>query len=289
MSKCISNNININGKSIANENFSIIKKTVENITPNNTWQTNIKNIISHTTNNHFDELYIKNISILNNSIITEAGKDFSINADNIIIKSTNKIELGIGANIKIIEINDSDIICNNNVTIFNNENGGDPYIKIGNDTDSLKIQTEYTDSATNLKTIKFLSSSTEGNLESGSYEFMINNDKRLIIGDQYSATTIRYSCAFETISITSDYTPTYYDYTIICILPLTINLPNPSLSVNRVHIIKNITNPNGIVTINPNGYLLDSSMVPILLNNSGDCIMIQSNGTQWIIIGIVNV
>lgn len=289
MSKCISNNININGKSIANENFSIIKKTVENITPNNTWQTNIKNIISHTTNNHFDELYIKNISILNNSIITEAGKDFSIIADNIIIKSTNKIELGIGANIKIIEINDSDIICNNNVTIFNNENDGDPYIKIGNDTDSLKIQTEYTDSATNLKTIKFLSSSTEGNLESGSYEFMINNDKRLIIGDQYSATTIRYSCAFETISITSDYTPTYYDYTIICILPLTINLPNPSLSVNRVHIIKNITNPNGIVTIDPNGYLLDSSMVPILLNNSGDCIMIQSNGTQWIIIGIVNV
>jgi hypothetical protein len=84
---------------------------------------------------------------------------------------------------------------------------------------------------------------------------------------------------------TSDYELSSQDYTVLCnasSASISLTLPSPSESTDKIIIIKKIDTSYNQITFNPRVYVTDSETAISL--NYPKTIKIQSNGTNWYVI-----
>ncbi|MFN8206993.1 MAG: hypothetical protein U0T82_06220 [Bacteroidales bacterium] len=93
------------------------------------------------------------------------------------------------------------------------------------------------------------------------------------------------SVATAIVSKSANYTATASDYTIVCTAaPLTITLPAASGCSGRIYVIKKGVNNANLITINSLGGTIDGAASATFTTAYGIRIL-QSNGTNWFIIG----
>jgi hypothetical protein len=91
------------------------------------------------------------------------------------------------------------------------------------------------------------------------------------------------------ITVTGNYTALKSDHTILCNTGnMTLSLPPANSCKNRIYVIKKISPANGTITINPNSNeRIDGALTNTRINNQWESVMIQSNGSNWYILGVL--
>ena len=131
--------------------------------------------------------------------------------------------------------------------------------------------------------VLFMSNNSDVSQNNQNFFFDVTNYRLSICSGTSPNSTLQVGGSLATAikTISSYYTASVGDYTLLCNSTLTITLPDATGATGRIYVIKNIG--TGIVTVSRSGQTIDGAASQTL-SNQYQSMMIQSDGNEWYII-----